>query len=81
MLLQTLVALQMIEPLEKGKTIGLVTFDVTLIFQVINTLIMLLFFIGVPYLIFRMFKSSQRKTKEIELLNNKIDALAEKLES
>ena len=45
-----------------------------------NTMILLLIFIGVPYLIYRMLKKNSVKREEIDLLNKKMDTIIEKLD-
>ena len=56
------------------------TWDITFLFQAMNTMILLLIFIGVPYLIYRMLKKNSVKREEIDLLNKKMDTIIEKLD-
>ena len=61
-----------------SKTIGLVTNDSTLVFQLINTVLLLFIVIGIPILIYKLIKSSHRNKMEIEKLRHQVSTLIER---
>jgi hypothetical protein len=65
---------------QQGKTIGLVTKDVTLWFQIINTLVLLAIVIGIPLILIKILKASRIKDRKIEELNMKIDSMMNELD-
>lgn len=50
--------------MQAGKTMGLVTTDATLIFQILNTLILLLIVIGIPIIIVVIIRALKEKTRQ-----------------
>lgn len=69
--LQNVTAL--VEPLEKGVTMGLVTLDATLIFQIINTIIL---FGALTYVLFKPVKEIMEKRQN--LITDQLDDAEEK---
>ena len=59
---------------------GLVTTDATLIFQILNTLILLLIVIGIPIIIVVIIRALKRKNKAVEAMNEKLDQIIRKLD-
>ena len=59
---------------------GLVTLDSTLVFQIINTLFLLLIIIGVPVLVIKFIKSNRKKAAHIESIDKKLDLLLSEIE-
>lgn len=66
--------------MQAGKTMGLVTTDATLIFQILNTLILLLIVIGIPIIIVVIVRALKRKNKAVESMNEKLDQIIKKLD-
>ena len=66
--------------MQAGKTMGLVTTDATLIFQILNTLILLLIVIGIPMIIVLIIRALKRKNKAVESMNDKLDQIIKKLD-
>jgi hypothetical protein len=66
--------------MQAGKTMGLVTTDATLIFQILNTLILLLIVIGIPIIIVLIIRALKRKNKAVESMNDKLDQIIKKLD-
>lgn len=56
-----------------------ITVDATLIFQIFNTLAIILLVVGIAYLIHRLIKRSSGTQKELKVLSNKIDDIQRKL--
>ena len=66
--------------MSNGTVQGLVSLDATLIFQLINTIIILAIFIGVPYVLFKYIRKTRGNSKKIDEVNKKVDLVLEKLE-
>jgi len=54
---------------------GMISFDATLLFQIVNTLLLLLVIIGIPVLIIRFVKMSKTKHENLKEINQKLDWL------
>ena len=80
MIVKSLEVYQMIHNHTGNSTKGVLTLDHTLLFQLLNTLIILFIFIGIPIIIYRMLKKNSVKRKEIDILNEKIDMINDKLD-
>ncbi|MCH4890106.1 DUF4083 domain-containing protein [Acidaminobacter sp. JC074] len=65
---------------ESGAITGLVSFDATLIFQIINTIVILAIFIGVPYVLFKYIRKTNGNNRKIDQVNKKVDLILEKLD-
>ncbi len=53
----------------------MITFDMTLLFQVVNTLVLLVILIGVPFLLIRLIRNTKTNKREIELVKKEIQNL------
>lgn len=55
--------------------------DLTMLIQLINTLVLLGVIIGLPLLVIKLYKNSVRRTKAIEALNDKVEVLTKKIDA
>ena len=59
---------------------GLVSFDITLVFQLLNTVLILIIFIGVPVILLKYIKRAKRNGQKIDNVNNKVDYILDKID-
>ena len=59
---------------------GFVSFDITLVFQLLNTVLILIIFIGVPVILFKYIKRAKRNGQKIDDVNNKVDYILDKID-
>ncbi|MBN2794652.1 MAG: DUF4083 family protein [Clostridia bacterium] len=58
---------------------GFIVFDTTLVFQMINSLLLLAIIIGIPIIIIKMMRNSKSRNEEMKRLNEKMDTVIEAL--
>jgi hypothetical protein len=66
--------------MQVGTTIGLETLDATLIFQILNTLFLILIVLGVPIIIILIIRALKRKNTHMESIHDKLDLILDKLD-
>lgn len=54
---------------------GLISFDATLLFQIINILILVFLIVGIPVIIFKVIKIIRTRNKHLKDINQKLDLL------
>ncbi len=59
---------------------GLISFDITLVFQLLNTVLILFIFIGVPVILFKYIKRAKMNGQKIDDVNNKMDYIMDKFD-